>query len=325
MTAAASNDRALPLNRFSLSISQSGGKNGAGVCGKYGRIFRLRSKRAYRGLQLASGLLIGLLLHPGVTSARADPSTRAEDEQPVKAEGQQAPGTPPAPPATPLPAPPSKGPESGAAKKEGSQESLPEDPEEAPRVPLTVEELLKTWIFFTAEMAEREATWNIAKGATEADNELVCAGKPFGYLRSQQEFEDFEFGLEWKYPQDPNGNSGILIHTVEDDKIWPKSLQVQLHAPAAGSIFPTGGARSDNTGTAMGLSKPVNEWNTCVVVSRKGRVTAVINGQKVGEVTGSQPRRGRICLQSEGAEIRFRRFWVRKFPLRELSETIPQN
>lgn len=182
-------------------------------------------------------------------------------------------------------------------------------------VSLTPETILETWVFFSAERSAREATWRVEKGATPAETELVCLGLPYGYLRSMEEYEDFEFGLEWRYPKDPNGNSGLLIHTVGEDKIWPKSVQVQLHAPAAGSIFPTGGAMTDNTGAAMGLSKPVNEWNTCVVSCRQGKVTAEINGSKVGEVTGCLPSRGRLCLQSEGAEVHFRRIWIRPLPL----------
>lgn len=182
-------------------------------------------------------------------------------------------------------------------------------------VSLTPETILETWVFFSAERSAREATWRVEKGATPNETELVCLGLPYGYLRSVEEYEDFDFGLEWRYPKDPNGNSGLLIHTVGEDKIWPKSVQVQLHAPAAGSIFPTGGAMTDNTGSAMGLSRPVNEWNTCVVSCRQGKVTAEINGSKVGEVTGCLPSRGRLCLQSEGAEVHFRRIWIRPLPL----------
>lgn len=189
------------------------------------------------------------------------------------------------------------------------------NPAEPKPVSLAPETILEKWVFFSAERSAREATWHVEKGATPAETELVCLGLPYGYLRSVEEYEDFEFGLEWRYPKDPNGNSGLLIHTVGEDKIWPKSVQIQLHAPAAGSIFPTGGAMTDNTGAAMGLSKPVNEWNTCVVSCRQGKVTAEINGSKVGEVTGCLPSRGRLCLQSEGAEVHFRRIWIRPLPL----------
>jgi len=199
----------------------------------------------------------------------------------------------------------------------------PETPQTPPQpnpagpkpVSLTPETILETWVFFSAERSAREATWRLEKGTTPAETELVCLGLPYGYLRSMEEYEDFEFGLEWRYPKDPNGNSGLLIHTVGEDKIWPKSVQIQLHSPAAGSIFPTGGAMTDNTGAAMGLSRPVNEWNTCVVSCRQGKVTAEINGSKVGEVTGCLPSRGRLCLQSEGAEVHFRRIWIRPLPL----------
>jgi hypothetical protein len=166
------------------------------------------------------------------------------------------------------------------------------------------------WTFFSAE-GDPKAVWKAieVEGKNGADDELQCKGKgkPFGYIRTQKLYGDFVFTLEWKYPNDVNGNTGVLIHTGKDNKIWPNAIQAQLHAPTAGSIFPSGDAKTNNKLMASGLSKPVNQWNTLHIRSEAGGVVVTINGKKAGEVTGCQPSMGRISLQSEGSEVHFRR------------------
>jgi hypothetical protein len=65
---------------------------------------------------------------------------------------------------------------------------------------------------------------------------LRCTGSPTGYLRTRQAYKDFRVSFQWRYPENVNGNSGVLVHTTGPDKIWPRSIQVQLHAPKAGSV-----------------------------------------------------------------------------------------
>ena len=136
---------------------------------------------------------------------------------------------------------------------------------------------------------------------------LICRGKPFGYIRTKKTYKNYELRLEWRYPKDPNSNSGVLVHTGKEDKIWPNAIQVQLHGPTAGSIFPSGDSKSENKLMVRDLSKPAGQWNTCLITAKDGRVTVVINGKKSGEVTGCKPSMGSILLQSEGAEVHFRK------------------
>jgi Domain of Unknown Function (DUF1080) len=173
-------------------------------------------------------------------------------------------------------------------------------------------DLLRTWTFFSAEQLAMGETWKLQNAANEADNELVCLGQPYGYLVSPVEFENFQLGLEWKYPTDPNGNSGLFVYATDDRQIWPRGLQVQFHAPAAGSIVPSGLATAEIAKLAVPVLKPVNEWNSCVVASRDGVLTIEINGQRATEVSQANPQRGRLALQSEGAVVHFRRMWIKK-------------
>jgi hypothetical protein len=169
----------------------------------------------------------------------------------------------------------------------------------------------KHWTHYSAENGSPfSKTWTIIEDGN--DPVLKCEGKPTGYIRTKGEFENFELTLQWKYPDDKNGNSGILIHTTGKDKIWPMSIQIQLHTPVAGSVFPTGGAKTANVLSKKGLALAVNQWHTCRIRSEDGKVTLFINDEQIGEVTGCQPKKGNIALQSENSETHFRRIKLTK-------------
>jgi len=182
----------------------------------------------------------------------------------------------------------------------------------------------KQWFFFSADsQAKRDETWVLRKSTDGKETILVCQGKkrPFGYLRTTRSFSSFKLRLEWMYPEDANGNSGILVYTdavgeakTPGDKIWPKSIQIQLHRPKAGSVFPSGGATTDNTLDVKDLSAPVKQWNTCVITAQAGTLTVAINDKTVGRVTGCVPNAGSLALQSEGSEIHFRNIRLEPFP-----------
>lgn len=170
---------------------------------------------------------------------------------------------------------------------------------------LLEQNLSENWGFFSGKKdAKLSDTWNLKD--VDGQRILVCSGEPYGYLRTKKVYRNFRMHLKWRFPQDQNGNSGILIYTSGKDRIWPQSMQVQLHQPEAGSAFPSGGAKSDNElRNVPMLSKPVNHWNECDIISEDGRVKVSINGQELGQVTGCEPREGFIALQSEGSEIHF--------------------
>lgn len=171
----------------------------------------------------------------------------------------------------------------------------------------------KGWVHFSGEQqTSLNQTWQLATDSATREPFIRCMGKPYGYLRTTEAFDNYEFGLRWRYPEDPNGNSGILLHTSDKDRIWPKSIQIQLHRPKVGAVFPTGEAVADRPLEGMkDLSRPLMQWNECVLTCRDGRIKVVINGKALGEVTGCTPQKGTIALQSEGSEIHFEKIWIR--------------
>lgn len=188
-------------------------------------------------------------------------------------------------------------------------------------VELLTSDLAKTWKSYPLEMpVGMEATWTLTRETPESEPILICNGRTKGFLWTIEKFEDFEFTAEWKYPKDTDGNSGFLIHTQQEERVWPTSVQIQLHQPKAGSIFPSGDAMTDNILEAPPeLARPINTWNECRVISLSGRISIEVNGKRAGEVTGAKPSSGHLALQSEGSEVHFRRLWIRRLTAQPVS------
>lgn len=183
---------------------------------------------------------------------------------------------------------------------------------------LLTEDLTKHWQVFSSSPAMPDApVWKVIREGSGDEQELVlvCSGEPKGFLYTTESCSEFELTLEWKYPKDADGNSGVLVYTQDEPRIWPTSMQVQLHQPKAGSVFPSGDAMSDQTSEAEpNLARPVNVWNEGKIVSRGGRLSVEVNSKKAGEVSGAKPSSGSIALQSEGSVVHFRRIRLRRLP-----------
>lgn len=212
-----------------------------------------------------------------------------------------------------------------AASNDGAS-NVPKSEDLQPEfVDLVTDDLNSHWKQFSSVTIPAETpVWKTVRDDDGKELVLVCSGEPKGYLHSIQSYSDFELTLEWKYPKDIDGNSGVLVFTQVEPRIWPTSMQVQLHQPKAGSVFPSGDAMSDHSSEAEpGLARPVNTWNECRIVSQGGRLTVEVNGTKAGEVSGSKPNSGRIALQSEGSVVHFRRIRIRDLAPAKTTKIIP--
>lgn len=176
------------------------------------------------------------------------------------------------------------------------------------------------WGFYCSESSARmQDVWKVE------DEVLVCSGLPLGYLYSNGEFNNFVLKLQWRWPagKEP-GKGGVLIHMAGEHKIWPKSLEAQLNAGDAGDFWGLDGYElsgpADRTSSfdhekfgeltnvkkTRALEKSAGQWNTYEIIAEGDTVTLVINGTEANKATGCAPKRGRICLTSEGSEIHFR-------------------
>ncbi|MHC4416806.1 MAG: 3-keto-disaccharide hydrolase [Planctomycetota bacterium] len=179
----------------------------------------------------------------------------------------------------------------------------------------------EVWLFngrdlsgFTAHLpdgAAMDEVWRVEDGV------LICLGRPIGYLRTTDDFVNYVLRLQWRF--DPvtktAGNSGVLLRMIGEDKVWPRSVEAQLHSGNAGDFWNIGQfpmkadparTRGRNTRKTHGAERPIGEWNDYEIIVDGGSIVLKVNGQTVNEAWDVQEVPGKICLQSEGAEIHFR-------------------
>ncbi len=174
--------------------------------------------------------------------------------------------------------------------------------------------------------AKMEDVWSVSDGV------LHCKGKPVGYLKTLEEYENYVLDVEWRWPEGSEpGNNGVLVHTSTPGAIgiWPKSIEVQLQHGAAGDFWIIGTELqvTDIENRRQGrrhlrlvndVEKPLGEWNHMEITCRGDEVLVKVNGVQVNHATACNVTRGTISLQSEGAPIEYRNIRLR--PLGGVSE-----
>jgi hypothetical protein len=174
---------------------------------------------------------------------------------------------------------------------------------------------------------------------TMSNGVLRVSGQYFGYLATREQYSDYRLVAEFKWgeqtwePRKLNArDSGILVHATGKDQVWPKSIECQMIEGGTGDILVVSGAYLTVEGVTKGpeiarfdrpgrnpwkdelgfrgpheIENPHGEWNQLEVLCNGGTVSISVNGHKTLEGTNAAPSSGRILLQSEGAEVFFRR------------------
>lgn len=177
---------------------------------------------------------------------------------------------------------------------------------------------LEGWTFDGIDpKVKKEDVWSVSEGL------LICKGRPPAVLRSvKEDFTNYELIVEWRWkPGAKPGNSGVLVHASEPRKIfvWPKSIEVQLASSHAGDFWTVGESLTVPQGIPQGRrwmkrqessENAPGEWNTMKIRCEGDRIRVWVNEVLMNEGTGLSATKGAICLQSEGAEIHFRKVEV---------------
>lgn len=184
-------------------------------------------------------------------------------------------------------------------------------------------------------------TWSWRQGV------LYCTGTPVGVLRTAKEYENFELMVEWRHLRE-GGNSGVFVWVPPSSLTdlppgkLPSGIEVQVldHGYAEqyqqrtgkepdwftthGDVFPVGGSKmtpfppvSPNGSRSFPrkqLAKGVNQWNHYYIRAINGEIRLWVNGEEVSGGSGCEPRRGYLCLESEGSPIEFRNLKIRVLP-----------
>ncbi|MBV8882196.1 MAG: DUF1080 domain-containing protein [Planctomycetaceae bacterium] len=119
------------------------------------------------------------------------------------------------------------------------------------------------------------------------------------------------------------GGTGDLLVVGGASIAFDPSLEKRLAEPKSKMLSPDGTRiirsrvdwekRSKQWKDVLGmrgeddLERPRGEWNTLQLECRGDHLIYWVNGTKVLEARGAEPRKGRILFQSEGAELFFRK------------------
>lgn len=200
-------------------------------------------------------------------------------------------------------------------------------------------ENLDGWMFFTQnDKTKLEDVWSVEDGI------LKCKGRPAGYLQTKRWYRDYELDLQWRWPGESGGNSGVLVHTTTPLVFfgWPKSLEVQLMAGNAADFWVIckgvdirvedeanrrpppreGDQHSHRRIRRLGgeFENPVGQWNTMKVICRGGEIKVFINDQLANHGTKCTVTEGAIALQSEGTPIEFRNITLKPLEADEANQ-----
>jgi len=178
---------------------------------------------------------------------------------------------------------------------------------------------LEGWnIWLKDEDADPKNTWKVR------DGEIHCTGNPTGFLRTKEQYSDYKLELEWRWPAKP-GNSGVLLHMSDQEKVWPMCMEAQLMHKRAGDLIGMGYTFNENKAKKGGFisytphmsdpsEKERGDWNKYEITCKGTTIEATINGKLQNRATGVNISQGYIGLQSEGVPITFRN--IKLTPLR---------
>jgi hypothetical protein len=168
---------------------------------------------------------------------------------------------------------------------------------------------------------------------TARDGVIHSTGRPTGIMRTDRMYENFVLELEWRHLK-PGGNAGLFVWSdgvIAKPTPFARAIEVQILDgqesdvyTSQGDVFAIHGAtmkpdRPHPKGWMRCLpsearAKPSPEWNRYRVECNDGRVTLAVNGKVVSGGSEAKPRKGYICLESEGGEVEFRNLRIKELP-----------
>jgi hypothetical protein len=180
---------------------------------------------------------------------------------------------------------------------------------------------------------------NVAPGTFRVrDGIIVSTGIPTGLMRTERQYENFIIELEWRHMK-PGGNAGLFVWS--DDLTacgspFARGMEVQIldngfnvkgkneWYTTHGDLFPVFGSKMTPTGRISSTgqrsfpieerSKSSPEWNHYRLEARDGVLRLHVNGKEVTVGKDCSPRKGYLCLESEGSECHFRNIRIRELP-----------
>ncbi len=164
-------------------------------------------------------------------------------------------------------------------------------------------------------------TWSVR------DNMIVCTGFPTGVLRTTRMYENYILELEYRHMK-KGGNAGLFVHSWDitaRGQPFTRAIECQVMDGNGGDVFAIHGAfmapdKPHPKGWGMRAlptefrQNPAGEWNHYRVICKDGVINLALNGKVVTRGYHCVPRKGYICLESEGSEVHFRNIRIKELP-----------
>ena len=154
---------------------------------------------------------------------------------------------------------------------------------------------------------------------------IVGKGGTGGWLRSEKEYENFVWRLEYRVQQE-GGNSGMFLRATEDGNPAFTGMEIQIlgdlgkppdvHSSCSlyGSVAPS-----------KNVAKPAGEWNVVEITCKGRAITVVMNGEKILDVQNlddpaipfqekklsERAKKGFIGLQDHEDRVEFRNLAIK--------------
>ncbi len=191
-----------------------------------------------------------------------------------------------------------------------------------PMVPKEKIDLFNGKDFTGWKLFVKEPDFDLSKNWKVKNGEVMCGGRPSGYMRTEKDYADYKFHVEWRWAQKP-GNSGTLVHMSGPDNVWPKSIECQMLSGNAGDFYVIEGTEFKQHADATdrvndrnvkklkdSSEKPIGEWNVYEIICKDNWIVVLVNGQLQNIATECNVTGGKICLQSEGVPVAFRNIYI---------------
>lgn len=168
---------------------------------------------------------------------------------------------------------------------------------------------LTGWVIYGTEK------WYVEDGLLVSES---GPDKGYGYLGTEENYEDFEIELEFK--QEANGNSGVFIRsTVDGTKVSGWQVEVAPPGHDTGGIYESyGRGWLIKPDPEKDKALKFGEWNKMKIVVKGDNVTSYVNGTEMVNFSDAKIGQGKggVLLQiHDGGGIKV--YW-RNIVLREL-------
>ena len=143
------------------------------------------------------------------------------------------------------------------------------------------------------------------------DGVLRLKGGPKGHLRTERTFADFVLRLEYMLPENGRvtaAGSGVLLRMTGADRLGAQYQEANIGKGNTGDLWWVAGRRQ--TRFQQLNEQPIGEWNEYVVRCEGEKLTLVLNGKVVNQVTGLEKGEGHIGIIAQGTDVWFRNIRV---------------